>query len=372
MTPDEVGSNGPDNVRIDRSDSVRLDRSDSVGIDRSDSVRINRSDSVGEIGERAVIAALTAAATAAGPVDDIVIGSGDDAAVLDIGGSAVISTDTVVEGRHFRFDWSTPQQIGARAVVQSSADVAAMGGRTTGLVVSIACPAATRVGVILDLNDGVVGAAHALGARVLGGDLVAAEQVVVSVTAVGALEGRRPVSLGGARPGDVLALSGPLGASAAGLAVLSTPGVDDAQWTEVVALHRVPMPDLSQGPVAAASGAHAMTDISDGLVEELITMSRAAQVAMAVEVAAVPRRPDLARLATELGAEVDEWVLTGGEDHHLLAAFDAVSVPDGWTVIGSVREATSTTPEVWVDGRRVGGPDGPDLHGWQSFAEPRG
>lgn len=115
-----------------------------------------------------------------------------------------------------------------------------------------------------------------------------------------------------------------------------------------------------------------MTDISDGLVEELITMSRAAQLAMAVEVDAVPRRPDLAPLATELGVEVDEWVLTGGEDHHLLAAFDVTSVPDGWTVIGSVREASSPTPEVWVDGRRVGGPDGPDLHGWQSFAVPRG
>ena len=364
MSPDEVGTDRPDEVGTHHTDEVGTHHTDEAGIDRT--------DSVGDIGERAMIAALTAAATAAGPADDIVIGSGDDAAVLDIGGSAVISTDTVVEGRHFRFDWSTPQQIGARAVVQSSADVAAMGGRTTGLVVSIACPAATPVGVILDLNDGVVGAAHALGARVLGGDLVAAEQVVVSVTAVGALEGRRPVSLGGARSGDVLAVSGPLGASAAGLAVLSTPDADESQWSEVVALHRVPMPDLTQGPAAAAAGAHAMTDISDGLVEELITMSRAAQVAMAVEVDAVPRRPDLAPLATQLGADVDEWVLAGGEDHHLLAAFDAASVPDGWTVIGSVRETSSPAPEVWVDGRRVGGPDGPDLSGWQSFSAPRG
>ncbi|MEO9327417.1 thiamine-phosphate kinase [Gordonia aurantiaca] len=333
---------------------------------------IDRAVPVGEIGERAVIAALTAAATAAGPADDIVIGSGDDAAVLDIGGSAVISTDTVVEGRHFRFDWSTPNQIGARAVIQSAADVAAMGGRTTGLVISVACPPQTPVGVVLDLNDGVVDAAHGLGARVLGGDLVAAAEVVVSVTAVGALEGRRPVSLGGARGGDLLAVSGPLGSSAAGLAVLSTPGRDPEEWPEVVALHRVPSPDLTQGPVAAAAGAHAMTDISDGLVEELITMSRAAGVAMEVRADAVPRRADLARVATQLGADVDEWVLAGGEDHHLLGAFDAASVPAGWTVIGEVRDAAGPTPEVWVDGRRVGGPDGRDLHGWQSFAQPRG
>ena len=344
----------------------------SEGIDRPGTVGLNRSATVGAIGERAVIAALTAAATSGEPAGDIVIGSGDDAAVLDIGGSAVISTDTIVEGRHFRFDWSTPRQVGARAVVQSAADVAAMGGRTTGLVVSIACPADTAVGVVLDLNDGVVGAAHALGARVLGGDLVAAGQVVVSVTAVGALEGRPPVSLGGARSGDVLAVSGPLGASAAGLAVLSTPAIDAGRWSEVVAAHRVPEPDLSQGPVAAAAGAHAMTDISDGLVEELITMSRATNVAMSVEAAAVPRRPDLAVLAGELGAEVNEWVLAGGEDHELLAAFEAASVPDGWTVIGSVGERTSSAPEVWVDGSRVGGPHGLDLHGWQSFADPSG
>ncbi len=331
-----------------------------------------RTDTVGEIGERAVIAALTAAATSGEPADDIVIGSGDDAAVLDIGGSAVISTDTVVEGRHFRFDWSTPRQIGARAVVQSAADVAAMGGRTTGLVVSIACPASTPVGVVLDLNDGVVDAAHALGARVLGGDLVAAGQVVVSVTAVGALEGRRPVSLGGARTGDALAVSGPLGAGAAGLAVLSDKRVDASAWTDVVALHRVPSPDLTQGPIAAAAGAHAMTDISDGLVEELITMSRAAGLVMSVRADDVPRRPDLSGVARELGVTVDRWVLAGGEDHHLLAAFDPASVPGGWTVIGEVGEVSSTAPEVWVDGRRVGEPGGPDLHGWQSFADPSG
>lgn len=332
---------------------------------------IDRCAPVGRIGERAVISALTAAATAAGPPDDIVIGSGDDAAVLDIGGSAVISTDTVVEGRHFRFDWSTPRQVGARAVIQSAADVAAMGGRTTGLVISIACPPETPVGVVLDLNDGVVDAAHGLGARVLGGDLVAAAEVVVSVTAVGALEGRRPVSLGGARSGDVLAVSGPLGASAAGLAVLSDAESGPESWPDVVALHRVPSPDLTQGPIAAAAGAHAMTDISDGLVEELITMSRAAGLAMEVRVDAIPRRGDLDAVADELGADVGEWVLTGGEDHHLLAAFEPASVPAGWTVIGSVREAGGPVPEVWVDGRRVGGPDGPDLHGWQSFSQPR-
>ncbi|MEY1674763.1 thiamine-phosphate kinase [Gordonia terrae] len=331
---------------------------------------IDRTDTVGAIGERAVIAALTASATTGEPADDIVIGSGDDAAVLDIGGSAVISTDTVVEGRHFRFDWSTPDQVGARAVVQSSADVAAMGGRTTGLVVSIACPAETPVGVVLDLNDGVVHAAHELGARVLGGDLVAAEQVVVSVTAVGALEGRRPVSLGGARTGDVLAVSGPLGASAAGLAVLSDPRAAESDWPELVALHRVPAPDLGQGPVAAAAGAHAMTDISDGLVEELLTMSRAAGLAMTVESGAVPRRPDLVDAAGALGVDVARWLLAGGEDHHLLASFEAAAVPPGWTVIGSVGPASSSAPEVWVDDRRVGGPDGPDLHGWQSFADP--
>ncbi|MGV9710405.1 thiamine-phosphate kinase [Gordonia sp. NPDC003424] len=331
---------------------------------------VDRSRTVGEVGERRLIAALTRAAAGSdlrpppGTGHDIVIGSGDDAAVIDTAGPAVISTDTAVQGRHFRFDWSDARTVGARAVVASAADIAAMGGRTTGIVVSIACPADTPVGTVLDLNAGIVDATHRFGARVLGGDLVAAGQVVVTVTAVGVLDGALPIVVSGARPGDVLAVTGTaLGSSAAGLALLADAekrgdtGLLDA-FPRLVGAYRLPAPDLAQGPVAARAGAHAMTDISDGLVEELVTMSAASGTLLSVESGLVPSDPEIAAAAAAIGVDPRDWIVAGGEDHELLAAFAPESVPAGWTRIGAVTSGAG----VIVDG------DGArDLHGWQSF-----
>ncbi|WP_234353742.1 thiamine-phosphate kinase [Gordonia iterans] len=325
---------------------------------------------VGEVGERALIKLFTHAADQrSGPgIDDpdVVIGSGDDAAVLRGRGAVVVSTDTAVAGRHFRFDWSEPEQIGARAVVQSAADVAAMGGVLDGIVVSLGCPPQTSVARLLALNEGLVEQTHRLGGRVLGGDLVSSPTVILTVTSLGSLAGVEPVTLSGARPGDVLAVSGPLGAAAAGLAVLSAIeyGADNAlaqRFSSLVAAYRLPQPDLSQGPRAARAGAHAMTDVSDGLVEEIITVADASGLAVDVVSATVPRAPQLDECAAELGVDPIRWALTGGEDHQLLGAFAPADVPDGWTEIGTCRAGgTGAT----VDGAAASG-----LHGWQSFSE---
>lgn len=320
---------------------------------------------VGDLGERALISLFTSAAGTE-TSRDIVVGSGDDAAVFDAGGPTVISTDTVVQDRHFRFDWSTPRQIGERAVVQSAADIAAMGARTVGVVVSIACPVTTPAATVTEINDGILAATHRLGGRVLGGDLVAAQQVVLTVTSVGALDGLTPVALTGARAGDVLAVSGPLGGAAAGLAVLSAAGDSAdrlvAAHHEVVDSYRVPAPDLSAGVLAARAGAHAMTDVSDGLVEELQTMAQASKVSLAVDVTRIPRTPATTLAAAELGEDDNLWALTGGEDHQLLAAFAPADVPAGWSVIGDVSEPTADRDPVSVAGVSAG-----DLRGWQSF-----
>ena len=322
---------------------------------------------VGEVGERAMIALFTAAAAERDDADgDVVIGSGDDAAVLAGAGPVVVSTDTAVAGRHFRFDWSTPEQIGARAVVQSAADIAAMGGSLSGLVVSIGCPPQTPVDRVLALNEGMVAQTHRFGGRVLGGDLVSAPVVVLTVTSLGSLDGVAPVTLSGARSGDELAVSGRLGGAAAGLAVLSAVehGADPAlaqRFSPLVERYRLPQPDLTQGPIAARAGAHAMTDISDGLVEEIVTMADASGLGVDVDSAAVPRPDGLDALAAELGVDPIRWALAGGEDHELLAAFAPGTTPAGWTVIGTVgRRGGGAT----VDGRPVG-----DLRGWQSFSE---
>ena len=173
-------------------------------------------------------------------------------------------------------------------------------------------------------------------------------------------------------------MSGPLGSAAAGLAVLLAAEKRDAdecdgddsersnrllaQHAEVVDAHRLPNPDLSAGVVAARAGAHAMTDVSDGLVEELETLAAASNVALAVDVSRVPRTEATTRAATELGESDDVWALTGGEDHQLLAAFAASDVPSGWVVIGDVRERTGDRAPVSLDGIAAG-----DLRGWQSF-----
>ncbi len=292
--------------------------------------------------------------------DDIVIGTGDDAAVL-AARPTVLSVDTAVQDRHFRLDWSTPAQVGARSVIASAADVAAMGARLSGVLVSIAMPPSTPVTVLLELNDGIIAQTHELGGRVLGGDLVSASEIAVSVTSVGVLVDE-PVTLSGARPGDVLAVSGALGGAAAGYAVLDA-GLDERQFAGVVAAFRVPRPDLTQGVAAASVGAHAMTDISDGLVEELITMSTASGVCLDVSSELVPIAAGVSEVATARSDDslARRWALVGGEDHCLLAAF-ATEVPQGWTVIGSVRASLCGEGAVLIDGAEPS-----SLSGWQSF-----
>ncbi|MFW0791888.1 thiamine-phosphate kinase [Gordonia sp. CPCC 205333] len=324
---------------------------------------------IADVGERALLAAMRGAGAAVpGAVaDDIVIGTGDDAAVLAGNRSTVLTVDTAVQDRHFRLDWSTPNQIGARSVIASAADVAAMGARLSGVLVSIAMPLTTPVELLLGINDGIIEQTHRLGGRVLGGDLVSASEISLSVTSVGVLD-IAPVTLANVRPGDVLALSGPLGGAASGFAAI-THGVDGlrtrATETErrsldaAVRAFVLPSPDLSQGTVAAIAGAHAMTDVSDGLVEELITMAAASAVRLDVSSNSVPTPDYLPTVAAMLGDPdlARRWALVGGEDHQLLAAFGGAA-PSGWTVIG---RAAPGDGSVYVDGVE------PNLRGWQSF-----
>lgn len=335
---------------------------------------------VGEAGEREMLHRFTEiAAAAAGPGRDpaVLVDSGDDAAVITAGAPVVVTTDTLVEGRHFRLGWSTPEQVGRRAVIQAAADVAAMGGRATGVIVSIGAPGGTPVGVAEDINRGIAAAAADLSARLLGGDLVATTEIVLTVTVFGELAGTPPIRLDTAAPGDVLALSGPVGDAAAGLAVLTAVAELPADAPAAQALRKagaaaaaafaVPVTDLKQGVIAAAAGASAMTDVSDGLVEELITLSVRSGVALDVSVDRLPRSRALIDAATALDVDPRDWLIAGGEDHQLLACFpETGQVPAGWTIIGSVAEAaarpTLARPAVSIDGRPAGA-----LRGWQSF-----
>ena len=264
-----------------------------------------------------------------------VLGPGDDAAVVTApDGRVVAATDVLVEGVHFRLDWSTPEQIGRKAVAVNMIDVAAMGAVPTALLVGLACPSDTPIAVADGLAAGLWKEAEAAGAGIVGGDMVTAEQLVISVTALGDLDGLEPVTRSGARPGDVVAVCGRLGWAAAGLAVL---GRGFRSPATVVNAHRAPEPPYPAGPAAARAGATSMIDISDGLLADLGHVALASRVGMDIRTGAMPVHERVLDVAAALGADPLRWVLTGGEDYALAATFpSARSVPAGWTVIGDV------------------------------------
>ena len=285
------------------------------------------------------------------------VGPGDDAAVIDTpDGRVVVSTDMLVEGRHFRLDWSAAHDVGRKAIAQNAADIEAMGARVTAFVVGFGAPASTSAAQVAELGDGMWAEAAALGAGIIGGDLVASPQWVVSVTVLGDLGGRAPVLRSGARPGSVIGVAGELGRSAAGLSLLLK-GIEG--FEDLRRRHLVPQPPYGQGLLAAEAGAQAMTDVSDGLLADLGHIATASGVTMDLDRAAL-REDAEAVMAAAQSVGVDPWTLLlgGGEDHALVACFPDTP-PPGWRVIGSVRDGA---PEVLVDGVAWAGPTG-----WQSF-----
>ena len=302
------------------------------------------------------------------------LGSGDDCAVVAApGGSFTISSDVLVEGQHFRRDWSNGYQVGSRAAAQNLADIAAMGAVPTALVVSLVLPSDLPLAWLTDLASGLGSEVQVTGAGIVGGDMVRGEQLVVSVTACGYCAGA-PVVRSGARPGDTIAIAGTLGRSAAGLAALTSGEVGGAlsgtdvpfPFTEAVEIYRHPQPPLSAGPLAATRGANAMMDISDGLVLDASRMAAASGVV--IELGSDLLRPDLVPLEAAgkaLGVDPLQWALYGGEDHSLLVAFPPTTlVVDPFRTIGVVGKATPEAPAgmVRLDGK-VLSPD----KGWDHF-----
>jgi thiamine-monophosphate kinase len=280
------------------------------------------------------------------------LGPGDDAAVVAAtDGRVVVSTDLLVEQRHFRRDWSTAADIGHKAAARAFSDISAMGAQPTALVVGVALPGTLEVDWVDGLMAGLREECGAVGAAVVGGDVTAAEAITIAVTALGDLEGREPVTQAGARPGDLVAVCGRTGWAAAGFAVLSRGFRSPVQ---VVSAHRRPEPPYSEGPRVAALGATAMTDVSDGLIADLGHVSSASgvRIDLRADLVDVPRR--LREVGSALNVDPLVWVLTGGDDYALAATFpQGTSVPEPWRAIGLV----SPGEGVRVDGRRwpVGG-----------------
>nr|WP_304661579.1 thiamine-phosphate kinase [Arthrobacter sp. zg-Y238] len=306
------------------------------------------------------------------------VGPGDDAAVIAApDGRTVISIDTLVQDADFRLLWpsgyrTTGYNVGWKCAAQNLSDINAMGAVPTSLVVSLTLPGSTEVAWVEDLATGLAAAVQTLmhdagRCSVVGGDLGRGSQIVVTAAVTGDLEGRRPVLRSEARPGDVLAHSGALGAAAGGLAVLES-SLDysavreeaDQLLATLVASQNRPHPPVHRGPRAAVAGATAMLDVSDGLVRDAGRIARASGVAIDLDAGYLTSRAEvLAPAAARLGADPLAWVLGGGEDHGLLATFppDAV-LPEGFVRIGEVTDGAGVT---------FGG-EAPPAIGWDHFA----
>ncbi|HEY5986143.1 MAG TPA: thiamine-phosphate kinase [Streptosporangiaceae bacterium] len=310
---------------------------------------------IADLGEFGLIAAIAGRFPPGGRT---LVGIGDDAAVVAAPDARVVVTvDLLVEGRHFRRDWSGPADIGAKAAAQNLADISAMGAEPVALLVGLAAPGDLALGWTDELVTGIAQECSRAGATVVGGDVSSAEEILLAVTALGDLGGREPVTRAGARPGDVLAVAGVLGHSAAGLALLGA-GLDEP--ASLIADHRRPRPLYAAGGEAAELGATSMIDISDGLVQDLGHVAEASGVLIDVATASLQRHPDLVAAATALGRrDPQAWMLAGGEDHALAATFPAgTSLPTRWSVIGRVRVGSG----VRIDGKPFRGETG-----WKHF-----
>lgn len=304
---------------------------------------------VGGTGEFEVIESVTASFRQG---EHVLVGPGDDAAVLRIKhGHAVVSTDLMVEGTHFRREWCTAADIGHRAAAQNLADIAAMGGQAHSLTIGLAAPADLPLAWATEFAEGFAAEADLVGASVVGGDLTRADQVMIAVTVLGSCTSA-PVLRSGAEPGDVLALCGRQGWAAGGLAVL---GRGFRSPRALVDAYRRPEPPYAAGPAAAAAGATAMVDVSDGLLAEAGHLAAASGVQVAIDSAALEIPEPLTAVAAAVGVDPMHYVLTGGDDHALLAAFESeADLPEGWRVIGRITPGAGVT----VDGEEYAGPGG--------------
>jgi thiamine-monophosphate kinase len=275
--------------------------------------------SVSDAGEFGLIARIVARLSGGSAL----LGPGDDAAVVAArDGRVVASTDLLVEGTHFRRDWSSAYDVGRKAAAQNLADIVAMGASPTALLVGLAAPADLDVVWVDGLADGLRDECAVVGAEVVGGDVSRSSLLTISVTALGDLGGREPVTRAGARPGDAVVVAGRLGHAAAGLALLEA-GHPDA---ELAGAHRRPQVPYAAALRLAEAGATAMIDVSDGLVADLGHIAAASGVGIQLASDDLPLPPELVEAGLEVGVDPLSWVAGGGDDHAFAATMsdDAV------------------------------------------------
>lgn len=280
-------------------------------------------------GEDRVVHAIRTLVTTTNRIAGVRVGIGDDCAILEPqpGMALLATTDLLIEDIHFRRRWAEPADIGWKSVAVNISDIAAMGGRPRWALVALACPESTGVEEIEAFYEGALALARMHDVAVVGGDTSASPSGwLVNVTMLG--EAVTPRLRSTARAGDTVAVTGSLGRSAAGLAVLeremAPADVDAANLAEVTAAHLRPTPRVAEGMwLATAGGVTAMMDLSDGLGTDLPRLLAESGVAAEVDVDRVPLDSSTRAVAAALGGDPVAWATGGGEDYELLLACEA-------------------------------------------------
>jgi thiamine-monophosphate kinase len=265
--------------------------------------------------EAQVIAALKEIFASSDP--RISLGIGDDAAVVFGSGAQVLTTDMAVAGVHFRTDWSSAFEIGRKVTAANTADVLAMSAKTDYLLVAVALTGLESMEWISELARGIKFEADLAGAHVVGGDISRADQLVISMTAIGSTG--KAITRNGARPGDGIYLSSLTGWSAAGLALLNS-GLTEVGESAAKALCEFKSPTIDYG--FDASLANALCDVSDALVIQSAQMAEASKVCFNFDLTKIQASVEFAELekvAQKLNVDIWNWIFAGGEDHALLA-----------------------------------------------------
>lgn len=286
------------------------------------------------------------------------VGSGDDAAVTVPGGATATSVDALVEGVHFRLGQTTLAQIGRKALATALSDLAAMGAEAGEAYVVLGAPASLDEDACLELVDGIAALAAETGTTLAGGDLTRAPVLTLALTVVGhAATAERLVGRDGAKPGDLLVLTGELGAAAAGLLLLDRPELGAAvpeQTAERLRLRQLePVPRLRCGRDLAATGASAMIDLSDGLGGDAVHLAERSGVGLRIDAAALPLATGVAEVAEAAGRNPLELAASGGEDYELLATLPPQRLEEATARVAESGEATLARVGEVVEGEGV-------------------
>jgi thiamine-monophosphate kinase len=294
------------------------------------------------------------------PPRGVVLGPGDDAAILrpPAGKDLVVTTDALVEGVHFRWRNQAPRTVGRRALVVNLSDLAAMGALPLGCVVALAAPPALALNKALGLVAGLLCEAATHACPLVGGNVTAARETSIAITVFGWVDRRRALLRSGARPGDRVFVTGTLGGAALAVARAEREGTR---------LRKLPVPRLQAGrALSRMERAGACIDISDGLASDLEHLLEGARLGASIELTRVPRPRGFAAGCARVGLDPDRLVAAGGEDYELLFTLRAGSRTRGSEAALSRRLGVPVA-EIGSITRGPGLEGLPRLRGWRHF-----